>query len=56
MLLIRDHVFLKVLPSRKMKRFGMHEKLNPQHIGPFEVLELVGLVAYRLALSLRLVG
>ena len=51
-----DHVFLKVMPKRGVVRFGKRGKLTPKHIGPFEVLERVGTVAYRLALPLSLSG
>ncbi|PKU81795.1 hypothetical protein MA16_Dca003811 [Dendrobium catenatum] len=33
-----------------ISRFGQSGKLNPRYIGPFEIIERVGKVAYRLAL------
>ena len=41
-----DHVFLKVIPKRGMVRFGRRGKLSPRFIGPFEILERIGTVAY----------
>ena len=49
-----DHVFLKVMPKRGVVRFDKRRKLSPKYIGPFEILERVGIVAYRLALLLSL--
>ena len=47
-------MFLKLSPWKKILRFGRKGKLSPRFIGPYEILERVGLVAYRLALPLEL--
>ena len=47
---VGDHVFLKVMPKRGVVGFGKRGKLLPRFVGPFEILERVGIVAYRLAL------
>ena len=47
---------LKVIPKRGVVRFGKHEKLSSRFIGPFEMLERMGTVAYRLALPPSMSG
>ena len=53
---VGDHVSLKVIPKRGVVRFGKRGKLSPRFIGPFEILERIGTVAYRLTLSPNMTG
>ena len=53
---IGDHVFLKVMPKRGVVKFGKRGKLSLRFIGPFEILERVGIVTYRLALPPSMLG
>ena len=53
---VGDHVFLKVMPKRRVVRLGKRGKLSSRFIGPFEILERVGTVAYRLALPPSMSG
>ncbi|XP_035542971.1 uncharacterized protein LOC118346066 [Juglans regia] len=45
-----DWVYLKVSPMKGVKRFGKKGKLSPRYVGPFQTLEKVGPVAYRIVL------
>nr|GFC17572.1 putative reverse transcriptase domain-containing protein [Tanacetum cinerariifolium] len=47
---VGDKVMLKVSPWKGVVRFGKWGKLNPRCVGPFNVLERVGDVAYKLDL------
>ena len=49
---VGDEVFLKVSPMKGVFRFDMKDKLSPRYVGPFKVKEIVGLVAYKVALPL----
>ncbi|KAA3484379.1 Retrotransposon protein, Ty3-gypsy subclass [Gossypium australe] len=51
---VGDKVFLKVSPWKKILRFDRKGKLSPRFIGPNEIVERVGSVAYHLALPLEL--
>ncbi|KAA0031865.1 pol protein [Cucumis melo var. makuwa] len=47
---VGDKVFLKVAPMKGLLRFEWRGKLSPRFVGPFEILERISPVAYRLAL------
>ena len=51
---VGDHVYLRVSPTKGVQRFGLKGKLAPRYIGPFEILEICGPVAYRIQLPSRL--
>ena len=53
---VGDPISLKVIPKRGVVRFGKHGKLSPRFIRPFEILERMGTVAYRLTLSPSMSG
>ena len=44
------------MPKRGVIRFGKRVKLSARYIKPFEILDRVGTVAYRLALPSSLLG
>ncbi|GJY39864.1 putative reverse transcriptase domain-containing protein [Tanacetum coccineum] len=47
---VGDYVLLKVSPWKGVVRFGEKGKLAPRFVGPFEIIEKVGHVAYWLDL------
>ncbi|KAD5507804.1 hypothetical protein E3N88_15507 [Mikania micrantha] len=53
---VGDCVMLKVSPWKGVVRFGKKGKLAPQYVGPFEIVERIGPVAYRLRLPDELSG
>nr|GEZ45441.1 putative reverse transcriptase domain-containing protein [Tanacetum cinerariifolium] len=53
---VGDYVLLKVSPWKGVIRFGKKRKLAPRYVGPFEIVEKVDPVAYRLDLLEELNG
>ncbi|GKA03186.1 putative reverse transcriptase domain-containing protein, partial [Tanacetum coccineum] len=53
---VGDHVLLKVSPWKGVVRFRKKGKLAPRFVGPFEITERIGPVAYRLRLPEELNG
>jgi len=43
---IGDKVFLKVSPTKGIKRFKVRSKLSPMYIEPYEIIEKLNHVAY----------
>ena len=50
---VGDYVYLQVKPKKSSLKIGIHCKLSPCHCGPFEILERIGYVAYRIALPIN---
>ncbi|GJW24066.1 putative reverse transcriptase domain-containing protein [Tanacetum coccineum] len=53
---VGDYVLLKVSPWKGVVRFGKKGKLASRFVGPFEIIEKVGPVAYRIDLPEELDG
>nr|GFA58733.1 putative reverse transcriptase domain-containing protein [Tanacetum cinerariifolium] len=53
---VGDKVMLEVSPCKGVIRFGKCGKLSPRYIGPFEIIERIGPVAYKLELPKKLHG
>ncbi|KAK8913866.1 Serine/threonine-protein kinase ATM [Platanthera zijinensis] len=53
---VGDHIYLKVRPVKKVSRIKRMKMLSPRFVGPYEVLERIGEVAYKLALPEEMGG
>ncbi|GJZ18028.1 hypothetical protein Tco_0554151 [Tanacetum coccineum] len=51
---VGDRLLLKVSPWKGVVQFGKKGKLAPRYVGPFEIVERVGPMAYRLKLPQEL--
>ncbi|XP_040998158.1 uncharacterized protein LOC121244201 [Juglans microcarpa x Juglans regia] len=51
---VGDKIFLRIAPMKGVTRIGKNGKLSPRYIGPFEILDWIGPIAYRVALPLAL--
>ena len=49
-----DNEYLKILPIKGVVRFGKKGKLSPPYMGPYEILQRFGKVAYELILPSEL--
>ena len=47
---VGEKVFLEVSPQKGVLRFSRQEKLSPKYIRPYDIIERIGPIAYRLAL------
>jgi len=51
---IGDYVYLKVTPMKKVQRFKVRSKLAPRYMGPSQIIERKGPVAYKMQLPVEL--
>ena len=49
-----DYVYLKESPMKGVQRFGVKRKLEPRYVGPYQIIEQKGEVAYKLQLPLEM--
>jgi hypothetical protein len=51
---VGDFVYLKVSPTKGVQRFGIKGKLALRYIGPYEIMEACGPVAYKMKLPSKM--
>jgi hypothetical protein len=53
---VGDHAYLRVSPTKCVQRSRVRGKLAPRYVGPYEITEICGSVAYRMRLRPPLVA
>jgi len=51
---VGDHVYIKVSPMKGVQRFRVKRKLAPRYVGPYQILERKGNMAYKVQLLVEL--
>jgi len=51
---VGDHVCIKVSPMKGVQRFVVKQKLAPRYVGPYQILERKGNMAYKVQLLVEL--
>ena len=46
----RDFIYLKASPIRGTRRFQVRGNLSPQYVGPYQIIDRIGAVAYHFEL------
>ena len=53
---VGDRLFIKVSPIKDVVRFRKSGKLAPRYVGPFQIIERIGKLEYRLELPSSMAG
>jgi hypothetical protein len=53
---VGDHIYLRVSPTKGVRRFGIKGKLAPRYIGLYPIIDKYGPTSYQLELPTRLSG
>jgi hypothetical protein len=53
---VGDHVYLRVSPTKGVRRFGIKGKLAPRYIGPYPIIDKYGSMSYQVELLSKLSG
>jgi hypothetical protein len=53
---VGDHVYLRVSPTKGVRRFGIKGKLAPRYIGSYPIIDKYGSMSYQVELLSKLSG